>query len=151
MGTLGIMSSLNIMVWHYSMMVGGLVSLAVGATWFIAYNNAWAILREEADEDEIISSAEAGYATTVLSGIQTDMVYNMAMEAGAMLTLGAYAEDWMLAQWWAMEEEERMAVWEEKHGEEGKKGHGGHAPQKSPPLLNVRASSTRDWCSTTAP
>lgn len=51
------------------------------------------------------------------------MVYNMAMEAGAMLTLGAYAEDWMLAQWWAMDEEERMAVWEEKHGDkEGKKG-----------------------------
>lgn len=46
------------------------------------------------------------------------MLWNMkrmvAQDTAVTLALGHYMENWMIAQWWAMPEEERYEMWLEK-------------------------------------
>jgi len=44
-----------------------------------------------------------------------------AANSAAALTVWAYGEAWMVAQWWALPEEERQAMWEEHEGEKDEK------------------------------
>jgi len=53
--------------------------------------------------------------------MDTNMKLLMAEDTALAIVIGTYMEDWLLAQWWAMPEAERYAMWEEKHDDKDDK------------------------------
>lgn len=114
----GIAAGINMMVWHYGVMLGGAITnMVAGVFYFMAYNNAANLLADNIEE------VVGGYAAALMSYIRMDMIKMVASETGAMLTLMESLEMWMVAQWWALPEEERKAMYYEMHEGE-KKGEG---------------------------
>jgi|ERR1712179_34914 len=112
---LGIMGSVNIMVWHYGMMVGDLVMLATGIMMFMSYNKAYSIATENASElaaggDEATDFAEA---MGLVEAMEYDMVHNMIGQTAMHLELMANYEGWLWGQVMMLPEEEQEA-WMEK-------------------------------------
>jgi len=131
---LGIAASVNMMIWGYGGMVMGLVGLLWGTMTFFQHWFSWIMLSEEDMTDESLETVLGGdpdaLAAVVLIGqIEWEWVKMGAQTSAMALTMWAYGEAWMVAQWWALPEEERMEAWEameeEKHeddmGENGKK------------------------------
>jgi len=109
----GIMGSTNIMVWHYSMMIGDLVSLVVGLLWFMGYNSAYNLAVSEVADNDKTWNSEAGYAINVAGAIETDMIYSSISQAAIHLELMSNYEGWLHGQIKMLPEEEQ-AAYEEK-------------------------------------
>jgi len=125
----GIAASVNMMVWGYGGMILSLVGFLWGAMTFFNHWFSWILLKSEVDADETIGSLDtdstAAFALT--EQIEWEWLRKSAHGSGAALTAWAYGEAWMVAQWWALPEEERMAAWEameeeNKEDDMGKKG-----------------------------
>lgn len=116
----GIAVSLNMMVWHWGVMKGGMIlGMVVGIMYFVGAQGAWTILEEDADEaDEVVDSWGA-YAVIMLAGMKWDTMVSMAENTAATMTLMENGPMWMMAQWEALPEEERMEM--EKEKEKGEK------------------------------
>ena len=104
----GVMGEINLMAWGYGPMIMELLSVVVGVMWFIQYNNAYAILRTDVDDNDDVTDTEAA---GVASGIWWDALEMSVMQASAILTLWMNMETWMMAQWWALPEETKKQMW----------------------------------------
>jgi len=115
----GIANSLNLMVWTYGVGMGGmLVSAVASMIWMWGIKLGWTACREtyaddtaNSDADEVAECAAWSAYTDLM---ESNMKVLMAEDTAFAITVGTYMEDWLLAQWWAMPEEERYAMWEEK-------------------------------------
>lgn len=115
---LGMMTSLNLMVWGWGVGVGGMVVHALVAYyWLSGMNAGWAACTtayetpDDTDSDEV---TECTWMSAYFEIIEAEMMKAMAKDTAITLTLGEYYEMWVIAQWWAMPEEERYAMWLEK-------------------------------------
>jgi len=119
---LGIMTGLNLMVWHYGVMLGGMVVHALTAYFWLSgsgygWKDAAAAYEDTEDTDDI----ETGRADVMMGrtgGLNTLWMYTMAVDTALALTLVPQMEMWVLAQWWALPEEERYAMWLENRDDD---------------------------------
>ena len=109
----GIMGSTNIMVWHYGMFIGDIVSMIVGLLWFMGYNTAYSMAVDEVADNDKAWTADAVTAITAAAAIESDMVYSSISQAAMHLELMANYEGWIKGQIAMLPEEER-AAYEEK-------------------------------------
>merc|ERR1711971_1475010 len=116
------MASLNLMVWGYSSMAGGLLSLAIGIMMFLGYNKAWGLVKDDVDEDDSCD-ADCVAAYTLIANMQTDMLKWGAQDTAMTLAVFRYGKDWMDAQWMNLSDEEREAMEEEGKGRKGDDKH----------------------------
>jgi len=126
---LGIAGSVNLMVWHYGMMASDLVMAVTGIMMFMAYNKAYSIAVENAEEAED-SNDDFDAAMAVVEGMETDMAFMMVSQAAMHLELMYHYEGWFHGQVMMLPEEEQEAWMEmmdkkdemddkdNKHGEE---------------------------------
>merc|ERR1712146_804868 len=116
----GIAASTNMMVWGYGGMALGLAQLAWGVMTFLQHWNCWKLLKDDADGDDDIDDANP---LSLIGEIESDWMMVGAAESAAALVLWQYMEAWMVAQWYALPEDERQAAWEEHEAEkDGKMG-----------------------------
>ena len=120
----GIAVPINLMVWEYGVgMAGMLVSAIASMIWMWGMHLGWSTCRTvyedpgNSDTDETNEcDAWASYTNTMMNN--TKLL--MAEDTAFALVVGHYMENWLLAQWWALPEEERYAMWEEKMDEKDK-------------------------------
>ena len=105
---LGMMGSVNLMVWHYGMMAGDLVMLVTGIMMFMSYNKAYSIATDNAEDAEN-SNDDFDAAMAVVEGMETDMVFMMVSEAAMHLELMHNYEGWFWGQIMMLPEEEQDA------------------------------------------
>merc|ERR1712060_361657 len=105
---LGIMGSVNLMVWHYGMMASDIVGLVTGVMMFMAYNKAYSIAVENAEDAEN-SNADFDAAMAVVEGMETDMAFMMVSQAAMHLELMNHYEAWLMGQVSMLPEEEQAA------------------------------------------
>merc|ERR1712060_298393 len=110
---LGIMGSVNLMVWHYGMMASDIVMLVTGVMMFLSYNKAYSIATENAEDAEN-SNADFDAAMAVVEGMETDMVFMMVSQAAMHLELMHNYEGWFWGQVMMLPEEEQDAWMEAK-------------------------------------
>jgi len=111
---LGIMGSVNIMVWHYGMMVGDLVMLVSGIMMFLAYNKAYGIaVDNKADAVSGSGNTDFTNAMALVGAMETDMVLGMISQTAMHLELMANYEAWLNGQIMMLPEEERE-YWDDK-------------------------------------
>lgn len=113
---LGMMGSINLMVWHWGMMAGDLVMLVTGIMMFLSYNKAYSIATENAEDAEN-SNADFDAAMAVVEGMETDMVFMMVSQAAMHLELMHNYEGWFWGQIMMLPEEEQDA-WMESMGKD---------------------------------
>merc|ERR1712060_350982 len=113
---LGIMGSVNLMVWHYGMMASDIVMLVTGVMMFMAYNKAYSIAVENAEDAEN-SNADFDAAMAVVEGMETDMAFMMVSQAAMHLELMHNYEGWFMGQVMMLPEEEQDA-WMESMGKD---------------------------------
>merc|ERR1711990_602403 len=113
---LGIMGSVNLMVWHYGMMASDIVMLVTGVMMFMAYNKAYSIAVENAEDAEN-SNADFDAAMAVVEGMETDMAFLMVSQAAMHLELMHNYEGWFHGQVMMLPEEEQEA-WMEMMGKD---------------------------------
>lgn len=121
---LGIAAKTNVMLWSYATMAGGLVSLVAFILTWMGHQQAWTVVREDAEDDDTIDGNGA-IALDYIVDIEYEWTKWSISESAMTLNVWAYGKDWMDAQWNAMSEEEREEM-EESHGKKGGKGRGGH-------------------------
>ena len=116
----GIAVGVNMMVWGYGVMLGGsIVSGIVAILLIMSHFKAWNLYAEDADEDDDIDDSNwMSYA----GNAEDNMVRISAWESAVALTAWAYGEAWMVAQWWALPEEERQEAWDAHEAENGEHG-----------------------------
>jgi len=115
---LGIMGSVNIMVWHYGMMVGDLVMLVSGIMMFLAYNKAYGIaVDNKADAVSGSGNTDFTNAMALVGAMETDMVLGMISQTAMHLELMANYEGWLWGQVMMLPEEEQEA-WMEAMGKD---------------------------------
>jgi len=129
---IGIASGVNMMIWGYGGMIMSVVGLLWGAMTFFQHWFTWIMVSSEDMTDETYEQVESGDDDVVagialIEEIEWEWLKMSAQGSAMALTLWAYGEAWMVAQWWALPEEERMAAWEEMEDEKeeddmGKKG-----------------------------
>jgi len=121
----GIAPGINLMVWTYLVgMGGGLVSAAASLIWAWGMHLGWKQCRTTYADPTSVTSAADETECEAWSTYNAYMLANLGVltaEGTALsIVIGTYMEDWLLAQWWAMPEEERYAMWEEKMDEKDK-------------------------------
>merc|ERR1711981_710771 len=89
-----------------------------GIMTFMQHWNMWSMAAEDADEDDAMD--EDGFFE-LAEDIEMEWMKMSAAGSASALTVWAYGEAWMVAQWWALPEEERQAMWEEHEGEKDEK------------------------------
>lgn len=115
----GIAVSVNMMVWHWVVMKGGMIlSLIVGIMYFVGAQGAWTLLEEDAEATDSVNALGL-YAGPMIKAMKYDSMVATAEGTAATMTLMENGVMWILAQWWALPEEERMEMMEEK--EKGEK------------------------------
>merc|ERR1712187_127090 len=115
----GIAASTNMMVWGYGVaMVLGVVELIWGVMTFMQHWTMWNLLADDASEDDDIDTS--GFLS-LADDIEWEWLKMSAAGSASALAVWQYGEAWMVAQWWALPEEERQAMWEEKEAEDDKK------------------------------
>jgi len=115
----GIAPAVNLMMWEYLVGYGGMVvSLAAMLVWAWGIHLGWASCRTAYETPDDLDSDEVTECTawnSYVGYMDANMKLLMAEDTALAIVIGTYMEDWLLAQWWAMPEEERYAMWEEKH------------------------------------
>ena len=107
----GIAVGLNMMVWGYGVMLGGAIvslisTLLLVQSWF----KAWGEIADDSEEYETFGD----YADTA----EYEIIKMSAAESAVTLTAWMYIDAWSVAQWYALPEEEKQAMWDEKEAEE---------------------------------
>lgn len=112
---LGIAVSVNQMVWWWGVGMGTLiVSLVSSYIWISAMADGWSQCASTYEDTEDIDSADATECAAWYSYIgvmEQNLATLTATETATAIALWTYMENWMLAQWWAMPEEERYEMW----------------------------------------
>jgi hypothetical protein len=107
----GIAGEINLMAWMYVNMASGIFALFLMLFRMYAYDTYYTT----ATDTDASNATAAAYAAVALSGLETDMLEESAMNSAAMLMAYMHYKDWMHAQ--------VMALPEEVQGKY-KKGHG---------------------------
>jgi len=119
---LGIAAKTNVMLWSYSTMIGGLISLVAMILTWMGSSQAWAVTREDAEDDDTIDE-NGGIALAYAEDIQYQWMKWAAHETAMTFNAMMYMKDWARAQFHAMTPEEREEM-EDKHGKKHGKGRG---------------------------
>merc|ERR1712157_55339 len=115
----GIAAGVSMMVWGWGVSMGlAVVELVWAIMTWMQWWSAWSGVAEDADEDDDVDEDNW---RDLADGIEGDWMKMSAATSAAALTVWAYGEVWMVAQWWALPEEERQAMWEEHEGEKDEK------------------------------
>jgi len=122
---LGMAVSINGMVWWWGVGMGSMIVSAISAyIWLSAMQTGWAQCNAAYDDTEDVDSDDATECSSWASFnavMENNLMYATAGETATALTLWSYYENWMVAQWWAMPEEERYEMWlEHKDAEDDK-------------------------------
>ena len=112
----GIMGSTNIMVWHYGMFIGDIVSMVVGLLWFMGYNASYSLAVSEVADNDKTWTLDAASAITVAGAIELDMTYASISQAAMHLELASNYEGWLHGQIKMLTDEEEKEYWKEKTG-----------------------------------
>lgn len=51
---LGIAAKTNVMLWSYSTMIGGLISLVAAILTYMGHSQAWTVVKDDAEDDDVI-------------------------------------------------------------------------------------------------
>merc|ERR1712159_421786 len=106
------------MVWGWGVSMGlAVVELIWAVMTWMQHWNMWSAAAEDADEDDDMDEDW----TDLADSIESEWMKMSAANSAAALTVWQYGEAWMVAQWWALPEEERQAMWEEHEGEKDEK------------------------------
>ena len=115
MSMLGMMTGLNLMVWHYGVGLGGMIAHAIVAYFFItSAGYAWkdaAEVYEDTEDVDVTDALVNGIFWIQTGAANIAIMKTMAVDTALTLTLVPQMEMWTLAQWWALPEEERYAMW----------------------------------------
>lgn len=113
----GIAVDINIMVWLYGVMMGGMwLSGLVGLLQFIAYDSAYALSQETGTD--VASLKKKGTGVALMPEIENDMLMTSAMETATTLAIWAEFNNWMAGQWSALPKETRDQWLAEMNGED---------------------------------
>lgn len=119
---LGIAVAVNGMVWWYGVAMGtGIVTLIASYYFMAGMQKGWAFCNETYDDPSDVDSTDATECAawnTYIAILEANAKGMVEKETATMIALGAYMENWMLAQWWALPEEERYEMWLEKKDDE---------------------------------
>ena len=110
----GIAADINMMVWMYGGMVGGLVGLVAHFIAMYAYDQLWVV-----SEDAASTAGQIAAAETLMHEMELCAIRMGAGEVLMGLELYDQGMNWMAAQMMAMEEGKKEMVMEEVMGEDG--------------------------------
>jgi len=122
---LGMAVSINGMVWWWGVGMGSMIVSAIASyIWLSAMHTGWGVCNAAYEDTEDVDSddaTECGAWASYNAVMEYNLMYATAGETATALTLWSYMENWMIAQWWAMPEEERYEMWlEHKDAEDDK-------------------------------
>merc|ERR1719226_199030 len=93
-------------------MVMGVVGFLWGTMTFFQHWFTWMMISGEDTDDATFADADSVAGFGLIEEIEWEWLKMGAQQTMGALTWWGYGEAWMVAQWWALPEEERMEAWE---------------------------------------